>query len=167
MPMLEAYIPQDALTADAEDKLLSDLTDLLIRHEGADPTNLVVRQLAWVTVIRPDKMFVAGTAIKEPHYRFITSVPEGQFNPERRAAMIKDVTEAVLDAEQGAYPRSADRVWVLTPEVPEGSWGGSGRIRGLADIVGASLGNAEHGEAYAKATFAERRKAKTVEMAAS
>jgi phenylpyruvate tautomerase PptA (4-oxalocrotonate tautomerase family) len=159
MPMLEAYIPEGALRDDAEDKLLSDLTDLLIRHEGADPTSPVVRQLAWVTVVRPSKMFVAGGHIEAPHYRFITSVPEGQFNSERRAAMIKDVTEAVLDAEHGAYPRSADRVWVITPEIPEGSWGGSGRIRGLADIVGAALGSAEHGEAYAKATFAERQKA--------
>jgi phenylpyruvate tautomerase PptA (4-oxalocrotonate tautomerase family) len=167
MPMLEAYIPEGALTDEAEDKLLSDLTDLLIRHEGADPTSPVVRQLAWVTVVRPDKMFVAGAAPDAPHYRFITSVPEGQFNPERRAAMIKDVTEAVLDAEHSAYPRSADRVWVITAEIPEGSWGGSGRVRGLADIVGAALGNAEHGEAYAKATFAERRQAARAQLEAN
>ena len=43
MPMLDAYIPEGALPADVEKKLLSTLTDVLLEHEGADPTNPAAR----------------------------------------------------------------------------------------------------------------------------
>ena len=48
MPMLDAYIPEGALAPEAEQKLLSRCTDLLLEHEGADPTNEAVRSIAWV-----------------------------------------------------------------------------------------------------------------------
>ena len=157
MPLLDAYIPVDALSPDAERDLMAKLTDLLIQNEGADPTNETVRSIAWVFVHRPETVYVAGRPAEAPRYRFVTSVPEGQFNPERRAAMVTDITEAVLDAEQGAHERDPMRVWVFTPEVPEGTWGGAGRVVGLADIAGLALGDPEAGREYAEQVFAERR----------
>ncbi len=47
MPMLDTYIPKGALTAEAERKLLGTCTDLLLEHEGADPTNERFRSPAW------------------------------------------------------------------------------------------------------------------------
>ena len=44
MPMLDAYIPEGALSPEAEDKLLAQLTDLLLQHEGVDPTNQAARR---------------------------------------------------------------------------------------------------------------------------
>jgi phenylpyruvate tautomerase PptA (4-oxalocrotonate tautomerase family) len=157
MPLLDAYIPATALTPDAERDLLARLTDLLIRHEGADPANEVVRSIAWVFVHRPESVYVGGRPSTAPRYRFIASVPEGQFNAERRQAMVADITEAVLDAEQGAHPRDPMRVWVFTPEVPDGTWGGAGNIVTLADIVGLALGDREKGREHAERVFAERR----------
>ena len=157
MPLLDAYIPADALSPDAERDLMAKLTDLLLRNEGADPTNESVRQIAWLFVHRPETVYVAGKPADAPRYRFVTSVPEGQFNEERRAAMTAEITEAVLDAEGGRYDRDPMRVWVFTPEVPEGTWGGAGRVVGLADIAGLALGDAEAGRAYAERVFAERR----------
>lgn len=49
--MLDAYIPEGALSAEAEDRLLARLTDLLLQHEGVDPAN----QAATGTSSRPDK----------------------------------------------------------------------------------------------------------------
>jgi phenylpyruvate tautomerase PptA (4-oxalocrotonate tautomerase family) len=149
MPMLDAYIPQGALAPDAEARLLSDLTDKLIVNEGADPTNPAVRSIAWVFLHRPETVFVAGAPADAPRYRFVASVPEGQYDPERRQAMVQDITEAVLDAEQGAYERDPFRVWVFTPEVPEGTWGGGGRVVGLADIATFATGDPERGREYA------------------
>jgi len=60
MPMLDAYIPQGALTPTAEQQLLADLTDILIRNEGADPANARVRSIAWLFVHRPAQVYVAG-----------------------------------------------------------------------------------------------------------
>jgi phenylpyruvate tautomerase PptA (4-oxalocrotonate tautomerase family) len=157
MPQLDAHIPAGALAPEAERDLIAKLTDLLIEHEGADPTNEVVRSIAWVFVTRPETVYVAGSPADAPRYRFVASVPEGQFNPERRQSLVEAITEAVLDAEQGAYPRDPMRVWVFTPEIPDGTWGGAGRIVTLADIAGLALGDAEAGRAYAERVFAERR----------
>jgi len=53
MPMLDAYIPEGALSPSAERELLAKLTDLLIEHEGVDPRNEMARKMAWVFVHRP------------------------------------------------------------------------------------------------------------------
>src|SRR5215204_3706374 len=103
MPMLDAFIPEGALSAEAERALLSNLTDILLRNEGADPSDPAARSIAWVFLHRPASLFVAGEPATEPHYRIIASVPEGQFDSDRRRGMVAEVTEAVLDAEDGAY----------------------------------------------------------------
>lgn len=157
MPMLDAYIPEGALAPDAEAELLSNLTDILIRNEGADPTNPAVRSIAWVFLHRPAAVYVAGQRASEPRYRIVASVPEGQFDDERREAMVREVTEAVLDAEQGARDRDPMRVWVFASEIPDGTWGAIGRINRLSDIAGFALGDAEKGQRYAERRLAARR----------
>ena len=66
MPQLDAYIPAGALTPDAEADLMAKVTDLLIRHEGADPTNETVRSIAWVWVHRPETVYVGGMPAEAP-----------------------------------------------------------------------------------------------------
>jgi phenylpyruvate tautomerase PptA (4-oxalocrotonate tautomerase family) len=133
MPLMDVYIPEGALSPDAERELLARATDLLLEHEGIDPANEMARHLSWVFVHRPE-VYVAGAKPRSPRYRFICQVPEGQYNDERRAAMTAGLTQAVADAENGAWPHPEFRVVVFTCEVPEGWWGGAGRILRLADI---------------------------------
>jgi phenylpyruvate tautomerase PptA (4-oxalocrotonate tautomerase family) len=160
MPMLDVTIPEDALKPEAEDALLATLTDLLLRHEGADPQNPVARSLAWVFLHRPARLYVAGAPAANPHYRVVASVPEGQFDDERRAALVAAVTEAVLDAEEGARPRDPRRVWVFANEVPDGNWGGAGRIHRLADIAGMVIGDQEKARQYAERRLKQARASK-------
>lgn len=162
MPMLDAYIPDGALSPAAEEKLLAELTDLLLINEGADPSNPQVREIAWLFLHRPEAVFVAGFRASAPRYRFIASVPEGQYDVDRRQAMVQSITEAVLDAEQGAYERDPMRVWVFTPEIPEGTWGGGGRVVTLADIATFATGDPERGRQYAEERLASRRVAQAV-----
>jgi phenylpyruvate tautomerase PptA (4-oxalocrotonate tautomerase family) len=157
MPMLDAYIPEGALSAGAEEKLLADLTDILLINEGADPSNPQVRSIAWLFLHRPEAVFVAGTRAGAPRYRFVASVPEGQYDSERRQAMVHDITEAVLDAEHGAHERDPMRVWVFTPEIPDGTWGAIGRTVTLADIATFATGDPEYGQRYAEQRLAQRR----------
>jgi len=157
MPMLDAHIPAGALSAAAEERLLAELTDILIVNEGADPSNPLVRSIAWLFVHRPEAVYVAGERAAAPRYRFVASVPEGQYDAERRRAMVAAITEAVLDAEDGAHERDPSRVWVFTPEIPDGSWGAMGRIVTLADIATFATGDAERGRSYAQARLSERR----------
>jgi phenylpyruvate tautomerase PptA (4-oxalocrotonate tautomerase family) len=165
MPMLDAYIPSGALAPAAESRLLTQLTDLLIVNEGADPTNHVVRSIAWVFVHRPEAVFVGGKPADAPRYRFIASVPEGQYEPERRQAMVESITAAVLDAEHGTYERDPSRVWVFTPEVPDGTWGGAGRIVTLADIVTFATGDPERAREYAEQRLGRRERKDVASLA--
>jgi hypothetical protein len=41
--------------------------------------------------------------------------------------------------------------------VPDGTWGGAGRIVTLGDIAGLAMGDLDAGRAYAERVFAERR----------
>lgn len=150
MPMLDLFIPEGALAADREKELVSKLTDVLLRWEGADPSNAFARSIAWVWVHRPALLFVGGEHSDVPRYRVVATVPEGQLDDERRAGLVKEVTEAVLDAEDGAHARDVFRVWVFTNEIPDGSWGGGGQIFRLADIAGFVLNDAEAGKLHAK-----------------
>jgi phenylpyruvate tautomerase PptA (4-oxalocrotonate tautomerase family) len=133
MPFMDAYIPEGALSGDAERELVAKLTTLLLEHEGVDPANETGRHLAWVFVHRP-VVYVAGARPKSPRYRFICEVPEGQYNDERRAAVTAGITEAVAEAENGTWPHPERRIGVFTLELPDGTWGGVGRVIRLPDI---------------------------------
>ncbi len=156
MPMLDAYIPEGALEPEAERKLLATCTDLLLEHEGIRPTNARARSQTWVFVHRHET-FVAGAPAEAPHYKFVCQVPEGQYDTERRAAVTKAMTEALVEAEGGRWPDPEGRVWVLTFEVPDGTWGAlGGRVVALPDIAEFVLGGA--GRRYAEERLAERRR---------
>jgi phenylpyruvate tautomerase PptA (4-oxalocrotonate tautomerase family) len=157
MPMLDAYIPEGALPAEAENALLVTLTDLLLEHEGADPANPAARALAKVWLHRPTAVLHAGQVPSAPHYRVIASVPEGQFDDDRRASIVAAVTKAILDAEEGRYDLDPLRIWVFANEIPDGTWGGGGRIARLADIAGLVLGDPDKGRAYAERRLRGRR----------
>lgn len=149
MPMLDAYIPEGALDASAEQELLEKLTDILLTWEGADPKDPAARSIAWVFLHRPTRMFVGGQPADDPRYRIVASVPEGQLDADSRRGMVDAVTNAVLDAEPSSRKRDPFRVWVLTNQVPEGTWGAGGSVVGLADIVNYIINDPEAAAAHA------------------
>ncbi|MFF8814170.1 hypothetical protein [Streptomyces pactum] len=153
MPMLDVYIPDGALGPGAEAALVDRLTEILIRHEGFDPADPATRAVSWVFVHRPAAVHVGGAPADAPRYKVVPSVPEGQLDERGRAGVVAEVTEAVLDAEEGAWPRDPGRVWVFPTEVPEGHWGGRGRITPLAAILTRLTGH----DARRAGTLAARR----------
>jgi phenylpyruvate tautomerase PptA (4-oxalocrotonate tautomerase family) len=149
MPMIDASIPEGALDPAAEERLLRELTDILIRLEGFDPANERVRAVTWTFLHRP-KVFVAGDVPALPPYRFILLVPEGQYDDEIRTAVVREVTAAVARAEGRAFDEVSPRVWVFPTEVPDGTWGGRGQIRRLPDILAYLGGEGQREVAEAK-----------------
>jgi phenylpyruvate tautomerase PptA (4-oxalocrotonate tautomerase family) len=150
MPMIDVYAPKDALSPDAEQALTDRLTTLLIGWEGFDPADERMRAVSWAFVHHPD-VYVGGAPAIAPRYKVVISVPEGQLDEQARAGVVADVTEAVLDAEKGAWPRDASRIWVFPTEIPDGHWGGRGRLLRLPDILRITMDRPE-----AEKTAAER-----------
>ncbi|SDR02268.1 Tautomerase enzyme [Tsukamurella pulmonis] len=143
MPMIDLNLPADALTPEREQQLVDELTTILVKAEGADATNPIVRQIAWV-VVHHTPIYAGGKPPAKPHYRVITSVPEGQVNTlDRRRALVAEVTAAVVKAEGSGDPDAHHRVWVFPLEIPEGRWGAGGDIMGLADIINSVIGDEE------------------------
>jgi hypothetical protein len=143
VPMCDAYIPMDALPADAEREMLSRISDLLIQHELRRMLDLVddveastkrARSIAWLSVLRHEA-YVASAPAQAPHYKFVVSVPEGQADDEFRISVTRDITQAVADAEGGRWPHPEFRVWLFTWEVQDGTWGSTGRIVRLTDVI--------------------------------
>lgn len=139
MPMIDAFIPKDALSPSAEQELLSTVTDLVVKYEIGDPANERGQNSSWIFVHRPE-IFVAGAPATAPRYRFIVSVPEGQFDDERRQGVIAEVTAAIAKAENRSYDDVKARVWVIANEIPDGNWGSRGQVMRLPEILTYLLG---------------------------
>lgn len=158
MPMIDALIPADALTPEAETRLFKELTDILLRAEGFEPGNQNAQSVSVLFLHRPAAVFVGGAPSELPRYRIVPSVPEGQYTEASRAMLVEAVTRAVARAEGGTFEDVAPRVWVFPTEIPDGQWGSRGVIRRLPDIQAFIAGEPER--AVGKARLARRRREK-------
>jgi phenylpyruvate tautomerase PptA (4-oxalocrotonate tautomerase family) len=69
MPMIDVTIPEGALKPEAEARLLKELTDILITHEGFDVGNKVAQAVSVVFLHRPAAVFVGGERSPFPRSR--------------------------------------------------------------------------------------------------
>ncbi|MGF6483649.1 Tautomerase enzyme [Paraburkholderia sp. JPY419] len=150
MPMIDALWPEDALTSEAEARLVRELTDILIRAEGYDPASQIAPRVTVFHLHRPAAIYVGGERTNTIRYRIIPSVPEGQYTDESRRWLVRQVTEAVARAENRPFDDVAPRVWVFPTEIPDGAWGTGGAIWMLPDIHALLAGESERGAGVAR-----------------
>jgi len=162
MPMIDVTIPEGALKPEAEARLIKELTDILITHEGFGADNKVAQSVTVVFVHRPAAVYVAGSRSDAPWYRIIPTVPEGQYTDTIRKALVKDVTAAVVRADGREYEDVAKHVWVFPTEIPDGQWGSRGMIRPLPDIQAFIAGEQERSVGVER--LARRRRVKALEL---
>jgi len=161
MPMIDALVPENALTPEAETRLLEEITDILLRAEGYEPDNEIARSVSYLFLHRPAAVLVGGAPSASPRYRIITSAPEGQYTDEARATLVREITEAFARAEGVAFEQIARRVWIFPTEIPDGQWGAAGRINRLPDIHAMIAG--EHDRKTGEERLARRRREKARE----
>ena len=162
MPMIDVTIPEGALQPEAEARLMKELTDILITHEGFGADNKIAQGVTWVFLHRPAAVFVAGERSALPRYRIVSTVPEGQYTDAIRKALVKDVTAAVVRADGGKYEEVAPRVWVFPTEIPDGEWGSRGTIQPLPNIQALIAG--EHERKVGEERLARRRRVKALAL---
>ena len=64
MPMIDVTIPEGALKPEAEERLMKELSDILIRAEGYTPDeNKVAQNVTWLFLHRPAALYRAGALI--------------------------------------------------------------------------------------------------------
>lgn len=128
VPMVEIIHPEGAFTAEAKKSLLESLSATCLRWEGIE-VNDVTQSIAWVYLDeRPrDSIAVGGHPLTQNVYRVHVSVMVGFMDYERIEGMVKEVTDAVLEADGTAGTGEA-RVYVIVNEVPSGTWGVDGKV---------------------------------------
>jgi phenylpyruvate tautomerase PptA (4-oxalocrotonate tautomerase family) len=145
MPMIELTLPQGALDKPAQDDLMEKLTLTLLRWEGAPPESDAAKDVSWGYVDEKPASNVYHRGRPQPEqplYRVKVTVPERALDDERKTGLVAEMTRHVLGAE-GASPddeAAGMRVWVIVREVPDGNWGGAGRIWRLRDIARLVMG---------------------------
>ena len=137
MPMIDVTLPEGALTTDARNALADRLTTTLLEAEGAADIPFS-RQ---ITLVYFDErsagsIYVAGAPASDARYRLLVTIPEGSITDDaKKAELVERLTKDVLDAAGEEGDEASFRVWVFIHEVPDGHWGGAGRIFRLRDIV--------------------------------
>lgn len=138
MPMIDLTLPRGSLSDEAKEKLMGELSATLLKWEGAKPGNEAAESIAWTFLHEPELVTVAHKPATGPRYRVVIGVPEGTLGGEEKEGVVAEVTEQVVAAQSGdkkASPEDSALVWVIINEIPDGHWGGAGRIFRLADIM--------------------------------
>jgi phenylpyruvate tautomerase PptA (4-oxalocrotonate tautomerase family) len=149
--MIDLTLPKGALSEEAKAKLLKRLTTTVAKWEGVaeDPRAL---QTIWAFLDERDTgaMTVGGEPIDAPRYRVRVTLAAGALDDQRKAGLVAEATQAVLEAEGAAdEPINSMRVWCHIHELPDGNWGAVGRIwrlRDIAELVGVDFPGLHEGE---------------------
>jgi phenylpyruvate tautomerase PptA (4-oxalocrotonate tautomerase family) len=128
LPIFELTYPQGALTAEAREGLMDDLTGALLRAERAPDTDFF-RSVTWSYVheLPEGAVHAAGRPVSDPTFKLDVTTPEGALSDRRRGELVEEATE-LIRAAAGIPDDGALRVWVLCHEVAEGSWGAGGQV---------------------------------------
>jgi phenylpyruvate tautomerase PptA (4-oxalocrotonate tautomerase family) len=142
MPRLDLTITADVVGEDEKPKLMRDLGAALLRAEGA-PDTAFFRSITWAHLHElPPEAIQTPDGMADPHAVIDVSVPEGALNDKRKASLVKEVTEIVLDAT-GWGPEAGIRVWTLIRDVPEGNWAAAGQIVHFEQLRAAAIAERE------------------------
>ena len=135
MPMIELTLPENTLSQSDQNKLMKQLTNTLLKWEGAPIDNAMAQAISWGFVDQKPAgtFYVGGAPIEEDHWRVKVTVPEGVFDDDKKAGLVKDVTEII---ETVASDNAAGfRCWCIIREVKDGNWGSDSKIFRRRDIV--------------------------------
>lgn len=134
MPLMELTYQEGAITPEARDQLVEDLTTNLLKAEGA-PNTEFFRSVTWVLINeRPAALTYAGDKPAAGVVKLDVVTPEGALNDERRGLMIEAGTATIREAF-GIADQDALKVWVLCRDVVDGGWGAGGNVIHYKELV--------------------------------
>ena len=149
MPIMDVTYPQGALSDDARDELMEELTAVLLRAERAPDTEFF-RSVTWVFVheLPAAHVYTAARPVEAPVFRVEATTPEGALSDRRREELVVAATDAVRRAA-GLGDDDLLRVFVLCHEIDEGSWGAGGQVVRFSALREAAAAERERTKAEA------------------
>ncbi len=134
MPLIQISAPQGALNKNDRDALVSQLSDAVLRSEGADPNDQAAQALVWAHYFEGPvgTSYVGGENLEKPPLIIAVTTPEGALSDVSRQKLVEDIG-GIVDGFVGSYEGRLNH-WAMLYELDEGSWGVGGQIFRLADI---------------------------------
>ena len=130
MPMIDVYIPESLLNADAVEDLGTELTFAVLRAEGhteeAIAPTFTTNTAAFVHRL-PVVTTAAARRANAVRVQIIT--PPGSLNREGQRQITREATEIIGALAPGAT------VWVILTEAAEGGWGIGGTAFGKEEFA--------------------------------
>jgi phenylpyruvate tautomerase PptA (4-oxalocrotonate tautomerase family) len=126
MPLLDVTFPAGALSPEARQPLVDELTTLVLRAERAPDTDFF-RSIVWIYLNELPAENVLGDGKPAANFRLLLTLPDGALSDRRKQEFVESTTRAVREAA-GIPEEEALRVWVLINEVPDGNWGAAGNV---------------------------------------
>lgn len=130
MPMIDLTFVRGSVDDQALSRLTDELVTALLRAERATDTPFLRdNTLVYLHAMDPVELSVGGRGPGEPRFRVDLTVFAGALDTARKEQLTADVHVAVC-AAAGIEPQGprAFHVWTLIHEIPEGNWGGGGKV---------------------------------------
>ena len=130
MPMIDLTFVRDSVDEQALSRLTDELVTALLRAERAPDTPFLRdNTLVYLHPMEPSELSVGGRGPGEPRFRVDLTIFAGALDKDRKEQLTADVHTAVC-AAAGIEPQGprAFHVWTLIHEIPEGNWGGGGKV---------------------------------------
>lgn len=140
MPFVEVFSSASSSLSEEKRKRISErLVSEVMEGEGA-PDNEATRSLSWLVWHEPQLWSIGGRAVQAGERAFYVvrvSMPAASLDDEKRAEVVKRVTQVLADADDDPdrFYQAPPVSFVLINEVPEGNWGSAGMVFRFPDIV--------------------------------
>ncbi|MFT5865948.1 MAG: phenylpyruvate tautomerase PptA (4-oxalocrotonate tautomerase family) [Ascidiaceihabitans sp.] len=134
MPLIQVDAPQGDLDKSQQDALMSQLSNAVLKAEGAPLESAGAQSLVWAHFNEKPQgtFYVGGTALEKPPFRIAVTTPQGALTDDTRATLVAEIGR-IVDDIVGAYDIRLNH-WAMLYEVTEGGWAGAGQIFRLGDI---------------------------------
>jgi phenylpyruvate tautomerase PptA (4-oxalocrotonate tautomerase family) len=130
MPMIDVYAP-DGTFPDPH-ALARDMAAAVMRWEGVPAISFFQDNTAAFVHHMPVDA-ISDVAGSSRHVRVQVLTPVGILDQQKRAGVVKELTEIVASA--AGDPGLVERTWVLITEAPDGGWGLAGVANTNAEIA--------------------------------
>ncbi|MGH2711052.1 MAG: tautomerase family protein [Actinomycetota bacterium] len=140
MPFVEVFSSASTSLSQEKRKEISErLVSEVMEGEGA-PDNENTRSLSWLVWHEPKLWSIGGRPVQDgerPFYAVRVSMPAASLNEEKRAEVVRRVTQVLAEADDdpGRFYQAPPVSFVLINEVPEGNWGSAGMVFRFPDIA--------------------------------
>lgn len=134
MPLIQVDAPRGDLDKSQQDMLMSQLSDAVLKAEGAPLDSAGAQSLVWAHFkeMPEGTSYVGGVLQEKPPFRIAVTTPEGALNDEARTSLVAEIGR-IVDDIVGPYEDRLNH-WAMLYEVTDGSWGGAGQVLRLGDI---------------------------------